>query len=143
MRSFDYTLRNSSPMPLMSLGRLASIAGCYPDTTCTVEMGSRTADISHPVKLARMGLRKGDAVTVSVVRGVYNVNAVYLIGYRSDKLECKLALSVSVRANVDHIFVFAKGLGAVFGKVGGYIASHIVQKHYGAGKALDKIPALV
>ena len=66
MRSFDHTLRNDNPMPLISLGHLASIAVCYPDTTCTVEMGSRTADISHPVKLARMGLRKGDAVTVSV-----------------------------------------------------------------------------
>ena len=66
MRSFEHTLRNASPMPLMSLGRLASIAGCYPDTTCTLEMGSRAADISSPVKLAAMGLRKGDAVTVSV-----------------------------------------------------------------------------
>lgn len=66
MKSFDHTLRHSSPMPLMSLGRLASIADCYPDTTCTVEMGSRSAEISHPVRLARMGLRKGDAVTVSV-----------------------------------------------------------------------------
>lgn len=66
MRSFDHTLRNNNPLPLFSLARLASIASCYPDTTCTVEMGSRTADISHPVKLAGMGLRKGDAVTVSV-----------------------------------------------------------------------------
>lgn len=64
MKSFDHTLRHSSPRPLMSLGRLASIAGCCPDTTCTVEMVP--APLSHPVKLARMGLRKGDAVTVSV-----------------------------------------------------------------------------
>ena len=66
MKSFAHTLRNDSPMPLISLGRLASIANCYPDTTCTVEMGSRCADISRPTKLAGMGLRKGDAVTVSV-----------------------------------------------------------------------------
>lgn len=66
MRSFEHTLRGSSPMPLTSLSRLASIAGCYPDTVCTLEMGSRCADISQPAKLARMGLRKGDAVTVAV-----------------------------------------------------------------------------
>ena len=67
MRSFVHTLRNDNPLPLISLGRLASIARRYPDTTCTVAMGSRTADISHPAKLASMGLRKGDAVTVSII----------------------------------------------------------------------------
>lgn len=66
MRSFTHTLRNDNAMPLVSLSRLASIAGCYPDTTGKVEMGSRCADISRSLKLARMGLRKGDAVTVSV-----------------------------------------------------------------------------
>lgn len=66
MKSFNHTLRNAYPMPLVSLGRLAAIASCYPDTTCTVEMGSRSADISQSAKLVRMGLRKGDDVTVSV-----------------------------------------------------------------------------
>lgn len=66
MKSFTHTLRNDSAMPLMSLSRLASIAGCYPDTTGKVEMGTRSADLSRPLKLASMGLRKGDCVTVSV-----------------------------------------------------------------------------
>lgn len=66
MKSFDHILRNDNPMPLVSLGRLASIAGCYPDTTCKVAMGTRCAEISRPTRLASMGLRKGDAVTVSV-----------------------------------------------------------------------------
>lgn len=66
MRSFEHTLQDTRPMPLVRLSRLASIADCYPDTTCTLEMGNRSAEISQPVKLARLGLRKGDAVTVTV-----------------------------------------------------------------------------
>ena len=66
MKSFDHTLRNAKPIPLMSLGRLASIASCYPDTTCKVAIGNRSADISRPTKLAILGLRQGDAITVSV-----------------------------------------------------------------------------
>ena len=66
MKSFDHILNNRSAMPLVSLSRLASIAECYPDTTGKVKMGTRSADISRSLKLARMGLRKGDAITVSV-----------------------------------------------------------------------------
>jgi len=66
MKSFTYTLNNDHAMPLVSISRLASIAGCYPDTTGKVEMGTRCAELSRPTKLATMGLRKGDAVTVSV-----------------------------------------------------------------------------
>ena len=65
MKSFNHTL-NANPMPLTGLARLVSIADCYPDTTCKLEMGSRWADISRPIKLAALGLRKGDTVTVSV-----------------------------------------------------------------------------
>ena len=46
-------------------GRLAEITRVYPDTTAILEMGSRRADISRPMKVATMGIRKGDAVTVT------------------------------------------------------------------------------
>jgi phosphotransferase system HPr-like phosphotransfer protein len=32
----------------------------------TLEMGTRRADLTHPMKLMSMGIRKGDRVTVSV-----------------------------------------------------------------------------
>ena len=46
-------------------GRLAEITRVYPDTTAILEMGSRRADLSRPMKVATMGIRKGDAVTVT------------------------------------------------------------------------------
>ena len=46
--------------------RLAEITRVYPDTTAILEMGSRRADISRPMKVATMGVRKDDVVTVSV-----------------------------------------------------------------------------
>lgn len=66
MKSFTYTLQNEFPMLLGSAGRLAHLARCYPDTVGTLEMGNRCADISNPMKLMTMGIRKGDKVTVSV-----------------------------------------------------------------------------
>lgn len=46
-------------------GRLAEITRVYPDTTAILEMGSRRADISRPMKVATMGIRKGDIVKVT------------------------------------------------------------------------------
>ena len=66
MRSFTYTLRNEMPMLLGSAGCLANLVKCYPDTTGTLEMGARRADLSSPMKIMSMGIRKGDKVTVSV-----------------------------------------------------------------------------
>lgn len=66
MKSFTYTLQTHHPMMFGPAGRLAEIAGCYPDTTGTLEMGTRCADLSSPLSLMTMGVRKGDAVTVSV-----------------------------------------------------------------------------
>jgi len=64
MKAFSHTLRNDFPMLLGTAGRLADLSRCYPDTTGMVEMGSRCADLSRPVKLMTMGARKGDRVTV-------------------------------------------------------------------------------
>ena len=66
MRSFTYTLNHDRAMPLVSIGRLVSIADCYPDTVGKLEKGSRWADLAHPLRMAALGLRKGDAITVSV-----------------------------------------------------------------------------
>ena len=66
MMSFTYTMQNNHPMLFGPAGRLAEIAGCYPDTTGTLEMGTRCADMSSPLSVMTMGIRKGDQVTVSV-----------------------------------------------------------------------------
>lgn len=66
MKTFSYTLQNDFPMLLGSASRMAEIAKCYPDTTGILEMGTRRADISRPMKVMTMGIRKGDRVTVSV-----------------------------------------------------------------------------
>ena len=66
MKSFTYTLQNDFPMFFGSAGQLAHLAKCYPDTTGTLEMGTRQADIAHPMQMMTMGIRKGDRVTVSV-----------------------------------------------------------------------------
>lgn len=66
MKTFTCTLQCDFPMLLGTAGRLAELANCYPDTTGTIEMGTRRADIARPFKLMTMGIRKGDRVTVSV-----------------------------------------------------------------------------
>ncbi len=66
MMSFTYTMQAHYPMLFGTAGRLAEIADCYPDTTGTLEMGTRHADISSPLSMMTMGLRKGDQVTVNV-----------------------------------------------------------------------------
>ena len=66
MKSFTYTLRNDFPMLLGSAGQLAELARCYPDTTGTLEMGTRRAALSRPMQVMTMGICKGDKVTVSV-----------------------------------------------------------------------------
>ena len=66
MKSFTYTLQEEFPMLLGAAGCLAHFAKCYPDTTGTLEMGTRRADLAHPLQVMAMGIRKGDRVTVSV-----------------------------------------------------------------------------
>ncbi len=66
MKSFSYTLQNEFPMLLGTAGRLARLANCYPDTTGILRMGTRRADLSRPMKVMTMGVRRGDLVTVTV-----------------------------------------------------------------------------
>ena len=65
MQQFTYRIQGDIPMHFGPAGRLASMCKCYPDTKATIQMGTRVADISRPMKVATMGLRKGDIVTVT------------------------------------------------------------------------------
>ena len=65
MKTFTYLITNEFAMHFGPAGRLAEIARCYPDTTAILEMGERIANISRPLKVATMGIRKGDQVTVT------------------------------------------------------------------------------
>jgi len=66
MQKFTYMIRADYAMHFGPAGRLAELARVYPDTTAIVEMGTRSANISRPMKVATLGIRKGDLVTVSV-----------------------------------------------------------------------------
>ena len=66
MLTFTHTVQNAMPMLFGPAGCMASIADCYPDTIGTLKMGSRSAEMSRPMKMMAMGIRKGDAVTVCV-----------------------------------------------------------------------------
>lgn len=66
MQKFTYAIRADFAMHFGPAGRLAELARVYPDTTAIVEMGTRSANISRPMKVATMGIRKGDVVTVTV-----------------------------------------------------------------------------
>ena len=65
MQKFTYIIKTDFAMHFGPAGRLAEIARCYPDTTAIIEMGTRTANISRPMKVATMGIRKGDIVNVT------------------------------------------------------------------------------
>ena len=64
MKSFRYLIHADFAMHFGPAGRLAELARVYPDTTAIVEMGTRRANISRPMKVATLGIRKGDVVTV-------------------------------------------------------------------------------
>ena len=65
MQQFTYRIQSNIPMHFGPAGRLATLCKYYPDTKATIQMGTRVADISRPMKVAPMGLRKGDIVTVT------------------------------------------------------------------------------
>ena len=66
MKKFTYVIKKDFAMHFGPAGRLAELAGFYSDSTAIIEMGTRSANISRPMKVATMGIRKGDAVTVTV-----------------------------------------------------------------------------
>ena len=64
MKTLDYVIRDELALHFGPAGRMAELARYYEDTTATIEMGTRSADIRRPMKVALMGIRKGDKVTV-------------------------------------------------------------------------------
>lgn len=65
MKKFTYVIKADFAMHFGPAGRLAEIARLYSDSKATIEMGTRIADLSRPMKVATMGIRKGDVVTVT------------------------------------------------------------------------------
>ncbi len=65
MKQFTYVIKADFAMHFGPAGRLANLASHYPDTTATIEMGNRTANISKFMQVATMGIRKGDLVKVT------------------------------------------------------------------------------
>ena len=65
MQQFTYIIKADFAMHFGPAGRLANLASYYADTEATIEMGTRMANISKPMKVATMGIRKGDKVTVT------------------------------------------------------------------------------
>lgn len=66
MQKFTYIIKQDFAMHFGPAGRLAELARLYNDSTAIIEMGNRSANISKPMKVATMGIRKGDAVSVTV-----------------------------------------------------------------------------
>jgi len=65
MKQFNYVIRTDFPMHFGPAGQLAKLCSYYSDTQATIEMGTRKADISRPMKVATMGIRKDDLVIVT------------------------------------------------------------------------------
>lgn len=65
MQKFNYIIENDFAMHFGPAGRLAEIARTYPDTEAILTMGTREANISRPMRVVNLGIRKGDAVTVT------------------------------------------------------------------------------
>ena len=65
MKQFTYIIEADFAMHFGPAGRLANLASYYADTEATIEMGTRMANISKPMKVATMGIRKGDKVIVT------------------------------------------------------------------------------
>lgn len=65
MKQFDYLIQADFAMHFGPAGRLAELAQLYDDTEATIKMGTREANISRPIKVATMGIRKGDKVIVT------------------------------------------------------------------------------
>lgn len=65
MKQFNYLIKADYAIHIGPASRLAGLAKAYPDTTATLQMGTRTAEITHPLQVMTMGIRKGDIVTVT------------------------------------------------------------------------------
>jgi phosphotransferase system HPr (HPr) family protein len=65
MKQFTYLIKNANFIHFGPAGRMAELVRHYPDTSATLEMGTRIADVSKPLKVAGLGVRNGDKVIVT------------------------------------------------------------------------------
>ena len=65
MQKMTYIIKADLGIHLLHANQLADLAKHYPDTTATMTMGTRSADIAQLMKVAKMGVRKDDVITVS------------------------------------------------------------------------------
>lgn len=65
MLKFTYDITRDFAMHLGPASKLASLAQIYNDTEATIEMGTRRENISKPLKVLTMGIRKGDRITIT------------------------------------------------------------------------------
>lgn len=66
MKQFTYFIHADYAMHFGPAGQLAQLVREYGDTKAIIEMGTRIADLSQPMKVATMGIRKGDKIVVKV-----------------------------------------------------------------------------
>ena len=59
MQKFTYMIQADFAMHFGPAGRLAELARCYPDTTAILEMGTRSANISRPIRLPPWASARG------------------------------------------------------------------------------------
>lgn len=86
MKQFTFLITNEFAMHFGPAGQLAEIAKTYPDSVATLRMGERSADLSRPMKVTTMGVRKGDKVTVEVEGPSENELLEVLHQYFEDKM---------------------------------------------------------
>ena len=69
MQQFEYTIRDPLGIHARPAGLLAKTAKEFPDTVITVIRDGSEAKASQLMKLMGMGIRQGDAVTVTAEGG--------------------------------------------------------------------------
>ena len=65
MQKFSYRIEKDFAIHFGPAGRLANLTKQYPDTTAMLKMGTRSANLSQPMKVATLGVRKDDVVVVT------------------------------------------------------------------------------
>ena len=65
MKQFDYTIKDELGIHARPAGLFAKLAKGYGDTVITVTKGDQTVKASQLMKLMGLGVKQGDAVTVT------------------------------------------------------------------------------
>ena len=65
MQKITYIVKAERGIHLLHANQLADLAKHYPDTTATMTMGTRTADVAQLMQVAKMGVRKDDVIAIT------------------------------------------------------------------------------